>query len=440
MTLFLGVDVGSSSIKAATLDPEAGTIGPIRSRPFPDPQAGPPLHFEIEPAQVAARIRELIDELLPRPGDCAGLVMCSQMGGLLFIGPNGEFRSPYYSWRDQRVVEPHPSGRGSWYDVYAARLNDADFRAVGRELRPGSTTTLLHWLCEKGQLPGSDAMPVTLTDGVQAHLCGAFPATDPTLALGTMNLESGAWHGPVFEAAGAGAFPHSRLQPFLEPMGRVRVGNASIPCYPAVGDHQAALRGVGLEEGELSINCSTGSQVSQATRTLVLGDYQSRPFFGGRSLNTLTHLPAGRSLNVLLDLLLELPRALGHEVRDPWDWIARESSAAPAEELDVDLSFFAGPMGDRGRIGNIRTDNLRVGPLFRAAFRNMAENYARCAVRISPARDWSAVLVSGGLPQKIPALREQIASHFETACRFSSETEETLAGLLSMAQEIASGE
>jgi sugar (pentulose or hexulose) kinase len=440
MPFFLGVDIGSSSIKAAVLKLEDGTIEHVRSRAFPNPKpSSSGLSFEIDAAEVSRLVRAMIEELLDgRPG-CEGIVTCSQMGGLMFVGAKSEILSPYYSWRDQRSVEPHPSGKGSYFDVYASRLNDSDRAAIGQELRVGSTGVLLFWLAENRLLPPTGAIPVALADGVLASLCDAAPTTDPTLALGMLNLHTGDWHRPVYDAAGARASTFSRLQPYTNPLGNFRFGASLIPCYPAVGDQQAALRGIGLREGELSINSSTGSQVSQVTPDLKLGNYQSRPFFGDKFLNTITHLPAGRSLNVLFDLLTELPRAEGVTLRDPWDYIARKAANVPAEELSVDLAFFAGPLGDRGNISNIRTDNLTAGAIFRAAFRNMADNYLACAKRIDPSEGWSEILLSGGLPQKMTVLREMILRRFKAPIRDSQAAEETLSGLLSIAREIARG-
>ena len=73
---------------------------------------------------------------------------------------------------------------------------------------------------------------------------------------------------------------------------------------------------------ELSLNISTGSQVSLLTETPLPGNYQTRPYFAGRFLNTITHLPAGRSLNALVELLGELALAEGHVLRDPWSTIS----------------------------------------------------------------------------------------------------------------------
>ena len=49
-------------------------------------------------------------------------------------------------------------------------------------------------------------------------------------------------------------------------------------------------------------------------------------------------------------------------------------------------------------------DNLRVGSLFRAAFLNMADNYAACAAKLSPEREWRKLVLSGGLGSAIQLL------------------------------------
>jgi sugar (pentulose or hexulose) kinase len=255
-----------------------------------------------------------------------------------------------------------------------------------------------------------------------------------------LDLSTRDWNAAVVEAAGLAGVPRSRLLPDDAAGGEFVCAGRRLPCFPAVGDQQAALLGVQLNVGELSINSSTGSQVGVLTEQLELGDYQTRPFFKGKWLNTLTHLPAGRSLNVLVELLSALAVAQGRPLEDPWSHIARSAESAQDSELVVDLSFFAGPLGDHGAIRGITTENLTVGGLFRAAFRNMAENYECCARRLRPLADWPAVVLSGGLPQKIPILRELIAQRYTAPVRLSEATEETLLGLQVLARRIFAAE
>jgi hypothetical protein len=192
---------------------------------------------------------------------------------------------------------------------------------------------------------------------------------------------------------------------------------------------------VGLERDELSINVSTGSQVSRRTAGFEPGSYQTRKYFGGDFLNTITHLPAGRSLNVLVDLLSELARAEGVALKDAWNTIRQRVAEVDQTDLRVDLSFFGGPLGSSGRIEGITTGNLTVGQLFQAAFHSMADNYAACAERLCPERPWRRIALSGGLPQALPRIRELIQDRFDVPLREPAVGEETLTGLLEIAIE-----
>src|SRR5690606_26437889 len=122
--------------------------------------------------------------------------------------------------------------------------------------------------------------------------------------------------------------------------------------YAPVGDHQCALVGALLQARELSLNISTGSQVSVIAPTFVPGEYETRPYFDGATLQTVTRLPAGRALTALVSLLTELAQAEGYAVRDPWTTIASAVEATPRTDMQMDVGFFASPVGERGEMLN----------------------------------------------------------------------------------------
>ncbi len=433
---FLGIDLGTSFIKAAVLDLDASELRQVRRMPFPEPLRLPdPLRVEFDPAGIAATVKQLIDELAASSGPYEGVVMCAQMSCLILMDERAEARSNCIGWRDQRALEPHPSGAGSYYDVLTRRLTAQQKRELGNELPPGAPICFLFWMAEKGLLePG--LVPVSLADFVLASLCGCTPSVESTnaMAYGLLQLESLRWHAEVIKALGLERLNWPPILRHGEVVGNMKVGASQVPCYTPVGDYQCALAGSLIEEGELSLNISTGSQVSQLTGRLVPGNYQTRPFFDQKFTNTLSHLPAGRSLNVLVDLLVELGQSWGTAIPDPWDYIARAASAVDHTDLEVKLSFFAGPMGDKGSISNIREQNLTVGTLFRAAFENMAQNYYDCALRILPDRSWNNIVFSGGLGRKMKLLRRIIERKFQTGSRLCPLEEDTMLGMMILAR------
>jgi sugar (pentulose or hexulose) kinase len=306
---------------------------------------------------------------------------------------------------------------------------------LGNELQPGSASSLLFWLANNDQLP-DQAMPATVADYVIGQLCQSPPQMDPTQAIGLLDLHSGTWHLPAFDVLGLGTVRWPQLADYRTPVGYLPVNGRQIPCYAAFGDQQCALKGVGLTRNELSLNISTGSQVSQRTASFQPGPYQTRRFFDGDFLNTITHLPAGRSLNVLVDLLTELARAEGVTLANPWETIARSAAEANGGGLNMNLAFFAGPLGSTGCLDGITTENLTVGNLFHAAFRNMADNYVICADRLNPNRAGLSLALSGGLTHSVPILRQLIQERFDVPMRESTETEETLLGLLEIGRAV----
>jgi sugar (pentulose or hexulose) kinase len=72
------------------------------------------------------------------------------MGGLVLVSPQGKALSNYISWLDRRLLEPHPSASGSWYDALLARFTPDDWIDLGREIRPGTPLSYLFWLKETG--------------------------------------------------------------------------------------------------------------------------------------------------------------------------------------------------------------------------------------------------------------------------------------------------
>lgn len=427
---YIGVDIGSSFIKGAVLDVARIDIQHVSRRPFPEPIAGlPSLHFEIDPRAVVAAVEELLAELLPSVPDCLGVLFTGQMGGVILLDEKGRPLTNYLSWRDERTTNRNPAESGSYLESAAKRLGNDGLQRIGNELRAGSPAALLFWLAERGKLP-SGATPVSLGDFVVSQMCRSQPVTEFSQALGTLDLATLDFCRPLQEELGLTGLAWPKLRTVWQPAGIWRVGGREIPCYPVVGDHQCALSGTLLAEGELSINVSTGSQISLLTGELTLGEYQTRPYIGGKFLNTITHLPAGRSLEVLVSLLSELADAEGVRLNSVWPSILRAASQATDSDLAVDLAFFAGSLGSRGSISNISTENLTLGRLFRAAFHSMAENYATCAERLSPERNWRRIVFSGGLAQHLDILRQFIVERIGGEVRLSANTEDTLLGLL----------
>ena len=135
---------------------------------------------------------------------------------------------------------------------------------------------------------------------------------------------------------------------------------------------------------------------------------------------------------MIVDLLANCRELRVLNPKNPWESIAQAAEKMIDTDLEVDLNFFPTPRGDRGRIANIRGDNLTMGHLFRAAFQNMAESFYDCALRLwpeSPGR-------TSFSPEASPASWKCCAKAFRrdlTHYRLAPFEEDTLFGLLILA-------
>ena len=432
----IAIDLGSTSIKGALLDLRANQVARLTSRPFPSAIDNVPGRVEMKLTDVVEKVREILDELIAFTDDACHIWVCGQMGGLVLCNPDGEALSNYISWRDQRSLEfssrGDPSSIGNYLQAIRAAWPDDVWSSLGRELQPGSTSTLLYWLNQQNLLP-VDVIPCSIGDYVVAHLARQRPVMHATYAIGLLDLQRVQWHHEALERIGLQKIQWPELITDLRVVAECEYRSRKLAFHGSFGDHQAALWGAGLTPQELSLNISTGSQVSLSTTDFVPGPYQSRLFFENTWLNTVTHLPAGRALNVLFGLLTELSEAEGLELRSPWETIAAKMGQVRGTDLRANVNFFSSPLGSTGSLENITTDNFQIGHLFVAACQAMADNYRVVANRLSPANDFSALVLSGGLTQSLPRLLEFIQERFPVPLRQSS-GEETLLGLLKLAR------
>ena len=434
MTL-LALDLGTTFIKGAVLDLDKRQIRQIRRQPFPKPLPNrPPLFYEVDPQIVVATVRALLTELLALAPACEGIVLCTQMHGMVLCTANGEARSNAITWQDQRSLTPHPAGTGTHLAQLLATITPEERQQTGREVQPSRPLSYLYWMAVNGLLPQETVIPAALADFVIANLAGSTPTIEPTNAgaHGALNLETMQWHTDLLARVGLDHLQWPTIQPFGPPVATVTIAGQALPCFAPVGDHQCAVVGALLAPDELSLNISTGSQVSLITPQLTLGAYQTRPFFDGRFLNTFTGIPARRALNHLVNLLTELAQSQGTPVDDPWPYIAQAAANVNGSDLAVNLAFFDSVGGSSGSIANIREENLTVGHLFHAAFQSMAGNYYRSALQLAADQPWRQLVFSGGLAQKITVLQGLIQQQFNRPTRLCPTSEDTMLGLMAL--------
>jgi sugar (pentulose or hexulose) kinase len=435
----LALDIGASFIKGARVHPQDGVIEHVVRRPFPPfCDRLPAGRREVRLTEILAATHAVLDDVVRQGPVPQALLICGQMHGLVLVSPEGFPLSEFSSWQDERALELSRNGSRTCFDLLIDRLGSDRVAQLGNELRPGFPLAKLHAMAIHGRLPAR-AVPLSLPDYVALSLCNrlASPVTDASNAAshGALHVGMREWHADAIERAGLTDLAWPSIVPAAAPLGTFRYKEHEISVRVPVGDQQAALLGAELAPGELSLNVATGSQVSILAAGPQPGPWQVRPFFERGWLRTVTHLPAGRSLNALLGLLGELAADQGTPLRDPWAQIERLADLASAPRMRANLAFFPSAVGDTGSLEELSEAELHIGPVFRAAFRSMASHYLNAARRIAPS-GWSRVVFSGGLARGSGILRAEIMAQLGSAHRVAVHAEDALAGLMHLAKRL----
>ncbi|MDG1897954.1 MAG: FGGY family carbohydrate kinase [Fuerstiella sp.] len=437
---FIAIDIGTSFTKGAIVDVESMEIRNISRRTGAAKLAAEdPFYFELSPADVLRGVTEIINELYSTATDCCGILMCGQMGGLVLCDGHGKARSNYISWLDRRATHIHPSAEVTYFDQLANEVGDRSRDVLGNEFRPGLPLSFLYYLRETSQLHDlQGTIPVTLPDFVAAALCNSRPVMEWTSTAGTLDIVAREFPHDLLSELRLDGLDWPEIVDFRHVVGEYDVDGRSLPVYAPTGDHQCSLAGTLLARGELSINVSTGSQVSVLTSSIDVGDFQVRPYFDGLLLKTITNIPAGRALTAIMKLLTEIPGRDNEDSAEAWDYFFQQAKQTATTDLGINLAFFPGAVTGPGAFTNLREDNLTVGHIARASLEQMAAYYEQLTGQLTPAKDWSKLVFSGGIAQQSSLLRELVAERLQSEYRTATSSQDALYGMMVLGRVIAS--
>jgi sugar (pentulose or hexulose) kinase len=428
------IDVGGTFLKGTTAS------GSFSQRPEIIRRMGPTLTLSkdgaaiLDPRQLHRDLVVLCRELAEsEQGKLDGIFITGQMHGLVLVDSGGDPVTEVITWRDSLSYKLDGKEISS-VAVIANILGPERLVTLGNELREGIPVATLLARRSRGQQV-VNCVPHSLISFCAASLTGfsgqsIMHSTDAA-AHGFLSVADGCWDLEVLNALGLGGMILPEVTDEL-----VSYGNSTefkCPVYVAVGDQQAALFGMNLQQDELSLNIATGSQVSALVAEPVFVA-QLRPYFHGQFLSTITHIPAGRALNALVDLVTELSSLTSDEA---WQLISIRTAQEEGTRLGIDLSFFPSATGSTGYITNITEGDLRVGQLFRSAVQAMADQYRHFATKICPNDEFASVVISGGLATRFTPLLDAIRSSFgHQSYRVSSTEDASLEGLWQLSSRL----
>jgi len=263
--LYLGLDLGTSAIKALLVDPD-GQVRGVGSAEYPvhHPQPG---YAEQDPnewwAATVAAVRQATG-WAPAGSRVAGIGLAGQMHGTVLLGDNDLPVAPAIIWADGR----------SWRQVAEVTERVGAERLIeiaGSALATGFQAATIAWLRkERSSLWWRAHRVLSPKDELRRRLTGEI-ATDPGEASGTLLLDVRwrTWSPDLLAAVGVEATKLPPLRPSVAAAGGLTAGAAEALGLPAgtpvvvgTGDAPAGLLGAGIvDPGTMLLSISTGAQV-----------------------------------------------------------------------------------------------------------------------------------------------------------------------------------
>ena len=423
------IDIGGTYIKGAILDIKRKRILDLKRIALPKFVKNKNLNLrELNPNLIFLRTKKLINLLANRHKNISDIFISSQMHGCVLINNKLNAKTNFISWQDQRATEIYKKYKKSYYEILIKKLGQKRISLCGNEIKVGYPITSLCYLSENGKNL-QNLTPLPLSDYILTRLLRKVPPVHHTHAsgIGAYNIFTRKWDSSIIKKLNLNKISWPKITYSEEIVGQTFINKKKINCWSSGGDQQVAVLACGLKKKELSINIATGSQVALVVDKPSAGNYQLRPYFGNKYLKTITHLPAGRALNALVNLFKENQKK--HNEEYIWRYVKQRVSRSKSTNLITNISFFPGTFGESGSIKNINENNLTITNLFLSSFDSMARNYYYSTKKIVNLTQLKRIVFSGGLARKIPAIQEIVAKRLNCNYRTCSSADSSLLGL-----------
>lgn len=425
---YIGLDLGSSYTKGAVLDTEAGTIDLERKERTPARAPGPEGSYEIDADAYFAAVQKLLHSLLDSVPEVQGILFSTQMHGFVLTDDRFLPCTNYISWQDRLSLTQDGDGQ-SWLERLAERVTPEMMRVVGAPLKCNQALSALYARAQQGLTVNrrfhtlGGYIIARLTGEHVCHITNAAPC-------GMADITLGAWDGALMEAADLCALSMPRIMSAVAPCGRFFYRERSYVVYPDIGDHQACVLGSSAApDTHLCANIGTAGLLSLITGDTVPGGYEVRPYFDGLFLRSVSGLPGGRHLDLIVRFLQGFLAYIGRE-DDPAVWKAMaECPDVPGPKVDLTGCFD----GTGGSIADI-VPPLTFEGFISGIYRGIAGRYADAAQQIGglPGR----IAYVGGCALKNPALRSHISTATGLRAVEASDRDGVMWGLLQLAHSV----
>lgn len=432
----IGIDIGSSFLKVSLFDMNTGKLIEKKKQPSPK-RLGSGTRFEVHAGDYVEFVRNITDTYA-KSYNLAGVLLATQMHGFVYSTSLNMEDDIYVSWQDMRCTERMNNGQ-TYLEFLQGVVTKEDMKTCGVNLKPSLGSCNLYAMLDQNPDIPRNGRLYTIGSYIIEKLTGRN-ICHPTNAapLGLLNVRDMCWDAGIINKLGFGdmVFPELALNDY-KACGTYNTNGQSVPIFPDYGDQQIAILGCNTLKGDGVVNIATGCQVSVITDKFIPGKYELRPYFEGMYLSTISNMPAGRGLDVLINFIKEVVLRVADlqvSTTDVWQRI-KNGFAMDTQGILVDMSFYATTENSNGgSISRITQNNLSINSLISAAFKDMAGTYKENFEILHKLEPISRVVCSGGVSWKNPELVEAIRQAIGLPCRLSPLEDEAIAGLYRAAQ------
>lgn len=274
-SLVLGIDLGTTGIKALVLDTISGRTLTSAYRTYPS-STGDDGRHEQDPEQwwtaCAQVTRDALGAIAPQRVAAVGL--SGHMHGVVLVDENDDPVRPAMTWADRRCVAQVTKLRAIG-DQFLARCANPVVEAF--------TAPKLAWLIDHEPDSVNRASRVVQAKDFLRHRLTATWGTDTTDARGTLlyDVRRNTWDPDLWASCGASQALSPQVSGSSSVVGSVTGPAAAItglaagtPVVAGAGDVACAALGAGLvEEGVIYLNVGTAAQVSTVLPSAVPGSH-----------------------------------------------------------------------------------------------------------------------------------------------------------------------
>jgi sugar (pentulose or hexulose) kinase len=414
------------------MDTEAGDWRAVQSLPAPPNCATQLGRYELDADAYFRQVQLCLATALHAEPSVSALVLTTQMHGFVLTDTAMRVRSHYVSWQDRASLTRGSDGMTAMEALQRLLPSDA-LAGHGVPLKPNLALCNLYARIREGLAIEPDTLLHTLGGYMLARLGGPHLCHDTNAApLGVYNVAQQIMNSDLSHAILGRSIILPEAVSSFEPVAKCVIEGHTMSLYPDVGDHQACV--LGALEGQpnrLCVNVGTAGLMNMVAAAFTYGPYETRPFFGGSFLPTVSGLPGGRHLDVLFQFVRRFLDRFGATVPDDAIWSSlMYCDANPTLTIRGDI-FTGG--GDISGIG----PTVSLDDVIASTYLAIGKAYAQAARVIKPVDGSYSmnVVFLGGAAEKNAALRRHIQQQLGMP-HASVSRDSVLLGALELARSI----